>query len=306
MVAMIAACPACGSADVRSAFTVEDCLIRAAAGEFTYSACVSCESVFADPQPDDGTLASAYGPTYGNYSPHRGLIERMAEPILRREARRVVRAGASELPLLEVGCGTGLFMQRLAAAGWRGPVTGVEYAPDVAAETARRTGFDVSAGTAEETPLDGQYGAIVLRHVIEHLRDPHAVLVRLAAALHPRGVLYIATPDTTAWAARVFGRRWVGFDPPRHLVVFSSSALRGAVARAGLQVADEHWAFSPDMWNGSLYLALDHGRGLDWTRRATSLADPLVTGTMSVAAAAEVVLGHSTMYSLIARPATAS
>jgi hypothetical protein len=88
--------------------------------------------------------------------------------------------------------------------------------------------------------------------------------------------------------------------------VFSSAALRGSLARCDLRVVDENWAFSPDMWNGSLYLALDRGRGLDWTRRATSLANPLVTGPMCVAAAAEVALGHSTMYSVIARPRAVS
>jgi SAM-dependent methyltransferase len=173
----------------------------------------------------------------------------------------------------------------------------------VAEETARRTGFQVVAGTAENAPLDRQYGAIVLRHVIEHLRDPHAVLRRLAGALAPGGVLYVATPDSTAWAARVFGRRWWGYEVPRHLVIFSSSALRGALGQAGFRVLDEHWAFSPDMWNGSLYLALDRGRGLQWTRRATSLANPLLSGVTAVAAGAEALLGRSTMYSVIAQAA---
>lgn len=300
---MTARCPACASPDIRPAFSVGDCGNRAVPGEFSYSHCISCESVFSDPPPDDATLAAAYGPTYGNYQADRGVMERLAEPLLRREAGRVVDAGASDLPLVEIGCGTGRFLERLAACGWHGPITGVEYAADVAADTSRRTGFVVRAGTAENTPLGGPYGAIVLRHVIEHLRDPHAILERLSAALDPRGVLYIATPDATAWAARVFGRRWWGYEVPRHLVVFSSGALRGAVARAGLRVIDEHWAFSPDMWNGSLYLALDRGRDRGWTSPVTSLANPIVTVPTALAAALEATLGHSTMYHIIARPA---
>ena len=295
-------CPACGSAPVSHAFSVGDCALRSVPGEFAYSRCDSCRSVFADPPPDPDTLAAAYGSGYGNYRSRRGTIERLAEPVLRREARRVVEAGPRDRPLVEIGCGTGRFLERLAASGWTGPISGVEYLPAVAADTGRRTGFAVSAGTAEEALLDGgPYGAIVLRHVIEHLREPHAVVARLSAALHSRGVLYIATPDATAWAARVFGRRWWGYEVPRHLVVFSSGALRGAVSRAGLRATDERWSFAPEMWNASLYLALDRGRGLRWPRLLTSVADPLVTGPAFLAAAAEVAFGHSTMYSVIGR-----
>ena len=283
------------------AFSVADCALRSVPGEFAYSRCDSCRSVFADPPPDSETLAAAYGSGYGNYR-SRGVIERLAEPLLRREARRVVEAGVGDRPVVEIGCGTGRFLERLAASGWTGPISGVEYSPAVAANTATRTGFAVSAGTAEEAPLDGgPYGAIVLRHVIEHLREPHAVLARLAAALDPHGVLYIATPDAMAWAARVFGRRWWGYEVPRHLVVFSSAALRDALSRAGLRATDERWWFAPEMWNASLYLALDRGRGLQWPRLLTSLADPLVTGPAFVAAAAEVAFGHSTMYSVIGK-----
>ena len=260
--------------------------------------------MFADPPPDAITLAAAYGAGYGNYQARRSVIVRLAEPILRREATRVVEAGARDQPLLEIGCGTGGFLERVAACGWAGPVSGIEYSAPVAAETAARTGLAVSAGTAEDAPLgDAPYGAIVLRHVIEHLRDPRAVVARLAGALHPGGVLYVATPDATAWAARVFGRRWWGYEVPRHLIVFSSDALRDLFADAGLRATDERWAFAPEMWNGSLYLALDRGRGKRWPRRFTSLANPFVTGPACVVAAAEVGFGRSTMYSVIGRPA---
>jgi SAM-dependent methyltransferase len=227
----------------------------------------------------------------------------VAEPLLRREARRVVEAGAATKPLIEIGCGTGRFLERLHACGWTGPIAGVEYSGAVAADAARRTGFAVTAGTAEEAPLDGgPYGAIVLRHVIEHLRDPAAVLGRLVSALDEQGVIYIATPDALSWAARVFGRRWWGYEVPRHLVVFSSSALRDLVVGSGLEVIQERWAFAPEMWNASLYLALDRGRGLRWPKAVTNLADPLVTGPAVAAAAAEAQFGKTTMYSLIGRP----
>lgn len=301
---MSTACPACRSSRTTHAFRVGDCSLRTLPDEFDYRRCEACGSVFADPAPDEQTLATAYGSAYGNYQGQRGLVERLAEPLLRREAAWVVAraAGAAGHPALEIGCGTGRFLERLQATGWSGPITGVEYSPDVARETARRTGFDVVPGTAEDTGFGrAPYGVIVLRHVIEHLRDPHAVLRRCAEALHPDGVLYVATPDARALAAKAFGRRWWGYEVPRHLVVFASPALVSAAREAGLQPVAERWAFAPEMWNASLYLALDRGRGLGWTRRATSLLNPLVTGPAFVAAGAEVALRRSTMYGVLLR-----
>jgi SAM-dependent methyltransferase len=306
----VKACPACGGTASRQLFRTGDCALRSVPDEFCYRRCAKCASVFAAPPPTDATLAAAYSAEYGNYDEHRGVVERLAEPVLRREAVRVLRAvgpKAADRPLLEIGCGTCRFLERLDRAGWSGPLGGVEYSPRVAKRAAERTGYDVRHGTAENLSLSGApYGALVLRHVIEHLREPRAVLRRLLGALHPEGVVYIATPDASALSARVFGRRWWGYEVPRHLCVFTSGALRAATREAGGQCVREWWAFAPQMWNASMFLALDRGRGKAWPCRATSLFNPLVTGPASVGAAAEVALHRSTMYGLLARRAPVS
>lgn len=300
-------CPACGSTQSSHAFSAPDCFMRAVAGEFSYSRCLGCGSVFADPPPDDATLSAAYSKDYGPHSEARGVVARLAAPLLHREARRVTESvgpGARMLPIVEVGCGAGLFLERLQHVGWAGPITGVEMAPDVARRTAERTGFDIRVGTAETGELPhGPYGVIVLRHVIEHVRDPHMVIERLLGHLHPEGVLYISTPDARALAAKVFRRRWPGYDVPRHLCVFTSGALRDVVGQAGGTVQREWWPFTPEMWNGSVYLALDHGRGLSWTGRFTSLLNPLVTVPAVIGSAIEVLTRRSTVHCLIAGPA---
>jgi SAM-dependent methyltransferase len=296
-------CPACGAGSATRAFVASDAALRAAPGEFTYRRCRACASVFADPQPDDSVLRSAYASDYGNYNEQRSLVERVAEPLARREAQRVVRQTPSGLPVLEIGCGSGRFLERLRASGWSGELGGVEYAPDVAARAAAVTGIPVAAGTAEDTDLAGrQLGLLALRHVIEHLRDPGAFIARARDSLAPGGRFYLATPDARALSAKAFGRRWWGYEVPRHLVVFSREGLRLLLAAHGFRIVDEWWNFAPQMWNASLFLTLDRGRGTAWAPKATHLLNPLVTVPAVALATVEVATHRSTMYSVLARP----
>lgn len=285
------------------AFTARDWALRAAPGDFAYRRCETCRSLFAAPQPSDEVLTRAYATSYGNYQPGRTLVERVAEPLAQREATRLVRLADPTSPFIELGCGTGRFLERAVRAGWTGRIRGVEYSAEVARAGSSATGLRIDPGTAEDVDLsDGPYGTIVLRHVVEHLRDPAAVLARLRDALRPDGLLYLATPDARALSARVFGRYWWGNEVPRHLVIFSRDGLRDLVAASGFGIVTEWWSFAPQMWNASLGLALDRGRGLGWVPRATHPLNPLVTGPAVLAASAEVLAHRSTMYGLVARP----
>lgn len=295
-------CPACGHEGASQAFTGEDWALRAAPGTFTMWRCARCSSAWQFPQPDDATLTAAYASTYGNYEDRRSLIERLAEPLARREAARLVRSADHTAPLVEIGCGTGRFLERLRTSGWTGPMRGAEPEAEVAASTARRLGLQVDAAMAEDVALeDSSVGTIVLRHVIEHVRDPGAVLERLRRALVPGGTLYIGTPDTRALAARAFGPYWWGWELPRHLVVFSAPGLRSLLRARGFDVEGEWWSFAPQMWCASAWIALDRGRHRPWTRAATSLANPLATAPAAALAGAEVAARRGTMYAALAR-----
>src|SRR5207249_4356353 len=71
-----------------------------------------------------------------------------------------------------------------------------------AAERARSRGVEVM-----QEP-EGPFDAVAMGDVIEHLRDPGAVLDRMAALLAPGGVIWIATPDAGSRVARLLGRHW--------------------------------------------------------------------------------------------------
>ena len=294
-------CVACGTADLQPFFVGSDWYLGAVAERFPYLRCPACGTVAAEPPPTPETLARAYAAVYPPLG-RPGLLERILEPLARREAGRVVRAARPEGELLDVGCGPGRFLERLRASGWTGPLRGLEPDERAAARAATVDGVSVRVGgvdaLGEESPA---LSAVVLRHVIEHVPDPLQVLRDLHALLAPGGVLYLGTPDARALSARVFGRYWHGYDPPRHLFAFTAEGIRALLGRAGFTVEREHWDFAPQMWTGSLHHALARGRNPRWVSLVTSNLNPVVAAPAVAAAAVERALGRSTMYAVLAR-----
>jgi SAM-dependent methyltransferase len=138
--------------------------------------------------------------------------------------------------LLDVGCGSGLFLERMRDFGWQ--VTGVE--PDAAAASAanERLGDDavIVAHVDDPTLAPASFDAVTLSHVIEHVPDPVGTLRSCRDLLAPAGTLVCVTPNTRSLGARSFGASWLHWDPPRHLNVFDVASLERAIREAGLEV----------------------------------------------------------------------
>jgi len=291
-------CVVCGNVAATEALTAEDWSLAAVPGTFRYVRCATCGTVRLDPQPSDEQLAAAYPDRYVGRGLPTQALQRAGGILGRGEARRLVALGNTAGQALDAGCGDGTFLVRLRAAGWRGPLHGLEPGP-AAAAAARARGVEVAETTVEALDADGAYDLVVLRHVIEHVRDPLGVLERVRTALRPDGIAYVATPDERALSARVFGRYWHGYDPPRHLWVFRPPALRRLLDEAGLTVLDERWHLGGEVWAASLGYAISPKPTR--RRRLASVLNPLVAVPALAIGAAEQALHRSTMYGVVVR-----
>lgn len=118
---------------------------------------------------------------------------------------------AGEIPnVLDVGCGTGFLLERLAGLGWTG--VGVDLSPESVGHATRRLEelgaadrITAVVGSAYEPPL-GPFDLITLTDVLEHLEDPRACLAALRAQLAPDGLLVISTPNRRSLPG---ARRWL-------------------------------------------------------------------------------------------------
>ena len=96
----------------------------------------------------------------------------------------VMRRHFAGRSLLEVGCGKGLFLERLLGGGF--DVTGLDPTYEGSNPRVIREFFTPAVGIRAE--------GIVLRHVLEHVQDPVAFLAGLREANGGRGTIYIEVP----------------------------------------------------------------------------------------------------------------
>jgi ubiquinone/menaquinone biosynthesis C-methylase UbiE len=87
--------------------------------------------------------------------------------------------------VLEVGCGTGLILRRL--AGFSRSARGVDLSPAML-ERARARGLDVTEASATELPFaDGSFDVVCSFKVLAHVRDVRRALAEMARVTRPGG-----------------------------------------------------------------------------------------------------------------------
>ena len=143
--------------------------------------------------------------------------------------------------LLDLGCGRGEHLAVFAATGF--DVAGVDASPR-APELAR--GFDVRVADLERDPLPfprGSFDFVYSKSVVEHLRDPVALLARACEALRPGGVAAVMTPS---WAHTYWGPFYID---PTHVTPFTAPSLTTAFEMAGFtDVTVSHFYQLPAVW----------------------------------------------------------
>jgi SAM-dependent methyltransferase len=259
-------CRICGGAGTALMHGLHD-PTGAAPGEWSLARCGRCGLVWLHPPATAADLARAYESYYTHVTPAEtrargrlsaavlrtefgydgtGLAERRSRGarLLRRFGPIRDSVGAEVMylrgrpggRLLDVGCGSGTFLSLMRGLGWK--VAGVE--PDPVAVSRADPGVRpfLRVGTLEEARFDAHsFDAITLHHVIEHVPDPVATLRECVRLLARGGRIVALTPNAEALGRRLFRRRWLHWDPPRHLQVFTRRSLAEAARSAGMRQA---------------------------------------------------------------------
>lgn len=144
--------------------------------------------------------------------------------------------------VLDVGCGPGWLADALRAQGHH--VTGVDLheTPGVADRTDRFVAADLEHGLPEAAG-DG-FDVVVAADVIEHVRDPHALLVDMAGRLRAGGTVIASVPNIAHWYPRLrvvagrFDYDQRGILDATHLRFFTRRSFRRMIREAGLVVVE--------------------------------------------------------------------
>jgi SAM-dependent methyltransferase len=147
------------------------------------------------------------------------------------------RARLAPASVLEVGCGDGALLSELHRRGFAPRLCGLEITERAVAIARARAGIaSVDVYDGQHVPFaSGAFELGILSHVLEHVRDPAALLAETARACH---AVVIEVPLEANWSARRPGKRAHAAEVG-HLQRLDRAAARSIVEHASLRVLAE-------------------------------------------------------------------
>lgn len=202
--------------------------------------CQACGALYLNPCYSNEGFARLFnqaGQSYGSTQ------MRPLEQVRWLESKGLLRAGAR---LLDIGCGSGVFLSSLPEAIQKGGVDIDQQSIDTAREQNPEIEFICSS--FESLDYCKQVDIFTLYHVLEHLPDPKGTLERLHKIASEHTVLVVEVPILEKGLTNDIN----GFFSAQHLTHFSRTSLKNLLASTGWSVED--WHEMPD-YNGCRVLA---------------------------------------------------
>jgi SAM-dependent methyltransferase len=176
------------------------------------------------------------------------FAQRGLHSFLAQELRRRVSALSLSTPILDVGCGSGAWLSRLAEDGFS-DLVGIDNGsfvdlPLSSKGICYRHG-DLNAG--DDLGFSRRFGLITAIEVLEHLENPGVFWRHISRSLADDGYVVVTTPNIHSMRTRLSyaaTARLAGFDPanprgdPTHIYPVYLVCLQRILRRYGLEVAD--------------------------------------------------------------------
>lgn len=110
-----------------------------------------------------------------------------------------------ELRFLEIGCGTGEFLERVSSLGEQLKVWGVDIS-ELAINKVKKRGISgfVLDVSRQKLPFPNDFfDMIYMGDVVEHLVDPDFMILEVKRTLRDGGYLILTTPNLASWYNRI-------------------------------------------------------------------------------------------------------
>jgi SAM-dependent methyltransferase len=200
--------------------------------------CRNCNLVFVGNIPSDENLRVMYDRYFfsdGQKAPSEGL-ELESNPTYRNALKRVhalEKTGFKEGKLLDVGCGTGIFLKGASSFDSMGldvSEYGVAFAVDNLGVRAKQGSvFDCGS---ENGPFD----VVTMWDVIEHVSDPDSYMEKVSEIVRPGGLLALSTGNIDSMMFRFQKTNWHLLIPPLHLFYFNPKNISILLRNHGFEV----------------------------------------------------------------------
>jgi SAM-dependent methyltransferase len=190
--------------------------------------CSLCATIYAAEAPAPAILAALYRDADYDSAEEAAMAAATYEAALGPALSQLRRRAR----LLEIGAGTGVFLDRIAGAGFT-ERTGIEPS---------RSAIDAASPSVKSLIREGVFNpadfaansvsTICCFQTLEHVADPRALAEAAFRLLEPGGLFAVVTHDVTALINRLLGRRSPIIDI-EHLQLFCPASLRYLLGGAG-------------------------------------------------------------------------
>jgi 2-polyprenyl-3-methyl-5-hydroxy-6-metoxy-1,4-benzoquinol methylase len=198
-----------------------------------YHRCERCGLVYLSPRLEEACMLRLYRTEsyfvgeqnlgYETYEADEDVYRMTFERRLREMA-----PFASPGRLLDIGCGTGLFLDVVQRAGWE--ACGLDASDYAVSRRPAELAGQIQTGTLESIDYPAEsFDVVTMFDFFEHVYRPAEFARRVARILSPGGIAVVATPDYDSWMRRILGHRTVSFKIPEHVAYYTQRTLATAV-----------------------------------------------------------------------------
>lgn len=212
--------------------------------DFTILLCRDCQNGFTVPLP------SAIDYSKKDFHANEVLDEEISEKTLNDlplEWKEGIKLQVSAIckhlqpgaRILEIGCGEGILLNELKNLGFE--VTGIE--PSVtASKRAQEKGLKVFQGYFPHSAMEGKtYDMIIMSHVLEHLEDPHQILINITKSLTSDGLLLLVQTNFKGLMPRLQSTKWYAWVPEQHFWHFTPDGIINICRRHKMSFVDKKY-----------------------------------------------------------------
>jgi 2-polyprenyl-3-methyl-5-hydroxy-6-metoxy-1,4-benzoquinol methylase len=230
----IGKCPLCNADTSKEAFKIDG---------FSYHECLHCDSLYTKPHLRDGVLDALYSD--GTYQVYQNNLVKKGKEIRKEvlEERKFFQIKnfiyKDSVPsLLDIGCGSGTFLEVCKQNGWQ--IEGTDISSSASKSVLENYNIKVHQGDFNKIKFNKTFDVISLWGVLEHLSDPIATIKKVKELLNKDGMLVFEVPSADCFISEYLKKN--NFSPTRyiesgrHNIFFSNKVIRQIAENFNLKV----------------------------------------------------------------------
>jgi len=218
-------CNFCGSNKKKIVYTVDG---------YHIARCKKCSLVYNANPVSTKVMDKLYKTKYFGIKNKDGKVRGFEESNAPQDRLKMLKTIRSSGKLLELGCGTGGFLN-LANADFE--VFGIDISKAAVEYGRKRCGLNMKTGVLEDNEFSDKYfDVVVMWHLLEHLPKPCNSLREVNRLLKVKGIIGIEVPNFNGFLWRLSKNKWKGGLHPRyHRYQFTVKTLDNILKASGFE-----------------------------------------------------------------------